>query len=783
MIQELKMNMMYRYLLATLAVFGLTACDDLFQNVNEDVDVDFLSEVLNEKQEAIQAEKVEFSPDYKTFTMTTYLHKDIGQYELKDTTKIRTEVVETINGLHRAKISTPHLISIKNVEADRIAENDVRMLVLVDLTLPQNELDHVKLYVGEMRTVFNHDNLFVAFMEGPEVGKTMKVTDYVLDNYFKKSKEQYVYLYRSMLAKKKEIMGGEEMWQDAKKRVMITFSNDKLYDEETDEPYDPDYYQYESLMVQADTVNSNSFAAFYSTIKRPGNTDEQEENVLGVFCNLNGGSFIENFSWVSFKRILYSTFNLHFPDNEFLFENPDFKVYRGDKKKLTLNFYNIESDSLIASVSTTVVLGSVYHPIIVHGHDILYVILQGSFLGIFILFSVWLILQFVVPFIRYRIFLHKHVIQYRGQNMSVNEKIVQENCYLCKAPFEVGDKIVVKCEHTMHKECWDENSYHCPEYSDRCKHGSHYYNPHNLLDSRNAPFFMKWILVAIISTIAAWLGFTLYTHYCYDFVLSKYMHDPVTQIPAFGVDIGFFLTFGMSMLAVRPGKDGNIIGSLLLRAFVASMGCYLSFMLINLIILLFNIRIFLFLLNWIPWMTSAFVISYCSTFGTRIIHNKLLVVITVVISFLSMHAWSILFRFMELDYRVLIFFSFLIYGIGLVCCMATVAPRSERYFLKVQGAAKGMDIALYKWFRNHHDKVVTIGKSVDCSLQLSWDLQGDVAPVQAEIRLIQNIPYLTALEPGVLIHGKDIEINKRVRLYHGKTFVIGMTTFTYIEKD
>ena len=138
---------------------------------------------------------------------------------------------------------------------------------------------------------------------------------------------------------------------------------------------------------------------------------------------------------------------------------------------------------------------------------------------------------------------------------------------------------------------------------------------------------------------------------------------------------------------------------------------------------------------------------------------------------------------MELDYRVSLLYSFIIYAVGLAACIATVAPRSERYFLKVEGAAKGMDIALYKWFRNQSERVVTIGKSVDCTLQLSWDIQGDVAPVHADIRMSHNTPYLSAIEPGILVNGKPLEVGDRVRLHHGKSFTIGMTTFTYIEKD
>ena len=94
-----------------------------------------------------------------------------------------------------------------------------------------------------------------------------------------------------------------------------------------------------------------------------------------------------------------------------------------------------------------------------------------------------------------------------------------------------------------------------------------------------------------------------------------------------------------------------------------------------------------------------------------------------------------------------------------------------------------MDVALYKWFRQAPNRVVTIGKSVDCSLQLSWDVQSPIAPVQAEIRMIRKVPYLIALEPGVYINNRPVKLGKKIHLYHGKSFAIGQTVFTYIEKD
>ena len=189
------------------------------------------------------------------------------------------------------------------------------------------------------------------------------------------------------------------------------------------------------------------------------------------------------------------------------------------------------------------------------------------------------------------------------------------------------------------------------------------------------------------------------------------------------------------------------------------------------------------LLNWIPWTLSGFVITHCSTFATRIKHSKRYLFVSVLLGALCMYVWSLFFSYVERDFRVLLLLCFIVFSISVVACIAKVAPRSERYFLKVQGATKEMDIALYKWFRNNPGRVVSIGKSVDCSLQLSWDIQSEVAPVQAEIRLIKKTPYLLVMEPGVFISGKPVRVGKKVRLYHDTIFVIGRTTFTYIEKD
>lgn len=778
------MNRLYRYTLITLAALALTACDHLLQNVISPEDYAFLNELTDKPRPAMEVTGVTFAPDYKTFSVTTNMVREVSDYELADSAHIRVEVVETIDGLRRTYLSTPRLVRIRNIEAEGILSNNIRMLILVDLSAPQSTLDQVRTFVGGMRTIFVEDNLYVAFMDGTTVSDAMPVTDYMLNRRFKQSTKHHVFLYRSMVQMMDEMIARRGVWQGADKLVMVTMTADQVYDDNTDTPFDPNHYRYEERLMQPAT--DPSFLAYYISLTPLEEMDDIHEiSVPRIFCSNSGGTYVQDFEHydaVSLKRAIYEALTLDFPDNQFDFVNPDFKVYRGDLKQLAINFYDIQKDSLIASATTTVSRGQVYRPIIVNGHRIWFVIMQGLALGLLILALVYLLMQFIVPLIRYLLFRRKYVISYAGANMSFGQTAVAESCYLCKAPFKPGDEIVVKCEHTMHHSCWNDNGYHCPEYSDRCKHGSHYYNIYNPFDLHNASFYMRWILMGIAAAALSWLYFVLDMHFELDLITRYFMRPPASQVPAFGFAIGLFLTAGISALAVSDYGPRYAL-QLVLRALAGAIGCYLAFLLTNGIILLLDINHFTSLLNAIPWALSSFIIVFCATNRTRITFNHRVVLLSILIGVLSMFAASLFYHRSELDYRVLILLSFVIYCVCMAASVATAAPRSERYFLKVEGAVKTMDIALYKWFRSNADRVVTIGKSVDCSLQLSWDMRGHIAPVQAEIRLIKNVPYLFAMEPGIFMRGKAVRTGKRVRLYHGCTFSIGQTTFTYIEKD
>ena len=184
-------------------------------------------------------------------------------------------------------------------------------------------------------------------------------------------------------------------------------------------------------------------------------------------------------------------------------------------------------------------------------------------------------------------------------------------------------------------------------------------------------------------------------------------------------------------------------------------------------------------------MLSGFMIAFIVAYGTDIKLKKALIgaAISIVFGLGSMYLWSFAFS-MQIDTREFLLLSYMIYCIGFAVSVAATSPKSERYFLRVEGPIKEMDVAIYKWMNaSILSKRVTIGKSVNCDLQMSWDITSPIAPEQAEVRMINGYLYLFALEDGVIFDKKPLKPRVRKRLYHGSKFVIGKTIFTYIEKD
>lgn len=788
----------------------MTSCDEI---QSPDID-DILSEDDEQEEsagDALQITDIHFSDDYKEMELSTRLLHDVGGQDLTDSTKVVYTVEQHVKRLINklGKESQPVITKVSNSSRDLFNSLKIRLLVLVDLSLPQQQVDAQCKAVKEMRALFGEENLFIAFMQGDNVSETYQATDYIINNYFVHQEPSFIYLYRSVVTKLAEMQDKSTTIGNATRKVLVILSGGKTYNGEL--PVDPKHFELEELLnnkAQAvDGMMRAYYANFSSTTSSTDGGPEQlialsdnvsDNNVLQYFCKATDGLYQSSFSWQVMEEDILKDYHIDLSNYKITLEQPDRKVFRGDIHALEVAFHDKATGDLIAKGQTEFSLGSVYSPVVVRDGPMIEFVMSGILFTLFLLLIVWLIFQFLEPYIRYRFFKKKYVITYTGSQMSYQGEPVSESCYLCKSPFKAGDEIVVKCKHTMHKDCWDDNEYHCPEYGRHCKEGSHFYSQHDLLDPRNALFYMKWILVAIVAGFTAWCVFVTRDHPVSSEMIEhlKSLFDKsdvdnifgsgsgLSDLPAFGQAVGFLLTFFLANFTVSHRQWYYRICEILLRSFIASfVGCLLC-LLGCLISVMLHFNYSTFLTEWIPWAFLSGFIMLAVTFKTCTPIRRSFILASLLIAVLTMFIWAFVYYNSLFDYRVSLLMGFIFYTVAIALCIAYVSPRSERYFLHVEGAIKEMDIALYKWFKVAPKQTLTIGKSVDCTIQLSWDMNGRVAPLHAEIRRVRDSLRFKALEEGVTLKdGKPLDVGKEIWLYHGKSFTIGNTTFTYIEKD
>lgn len=819
------MNIFRRYIgyfsVATLLLvtgFMIVACQGQ-QNDDLESMLTSLNSSNTKKPVECVVSSYDFSTDYKFMDLTLKLNKGLGALELSDTASVKM-VIRQKAGLTRGILvddnRPPVLYSIKNVAKEEVAKDSVKMLMLVDLCQPQYLVDLERQAVQEVRTLLDANQLYVAFMQGDKVSETYEATDYIINNYFQSQSVPFIYLYRSLLEKLTEMADPNSVFARGKHKGLIVLSNGKTYND--DRPLDPRHFEIQQRLAElAPQLKGQeiwvSFAQFSDNAGTARNandalqsataSNQQELGIMQLLCTQTLGVFQNSFDWPTLRDDFMKEHEIDYDDYRITLMMPDHKVFRGNRMSLDLDFFNKQTGEQITTCHHDYAIGSVYHPIIVRGKRLNEVLLEGLLVAVLLSLAIYLTLQVVAPWVRYQHFLRKHVIRYTGAQMSKDGILLDESCYLCKAPFEVGDEVVTKCEHVMHKECWDENDYHCPEYGRNCEHGSHYYNQHNLLDVRNATFYMQWIMAGVLAGFLAWTFFMLRMHLIDTQIITyilfsfygitpdtpeaeKFLLDYSAHLdfqPAFGFSISFFSTLILSYLALRNVKFQKRNTSSFLRAIIAGLCGFLFFAFSCVVAILLDVKTNSIILDSVPWILMTTVIMYCVTLRTRIRVRPLWLLIACLLDIFLMYAWLLFYQDSLVDFRLFLLLSFLFTAVVLAICIGFEAPQSEHYFLQTSGAIKPLDIALYKWMRANPSAVVTLGQSVDCSIHLSWDISGNVAPIHAELYLRRGTIWLKALEKGVLFNNEPMEDGETEPLSHGNSFTIGNTTFTYLEKD
>ncbi len=752
------------------------------------------------QSEGMTVSDMKISDDCRTMTLKARVDGTPDLLDLADTTKVNIKVTEYMQYLIPCIEDVyPSLVSIKGIGPEQVKKRGLVMHVLVDLTQPSKGLSKQREYVNILRKLFCHDNLYLTFMLGEgKTSATMAATDYVVSNYISaqsplretvftdEGELMSPYIYQSTLTMLNRLDSSrKEVGDSATYRLLMLFTDGKVYDDD-DYPLDPDHFDVQEKLIRKARTLPDNLSVYYVDLSANEEDEINENNMLRMLCQETKGQCLPSLDNVKLDDFILSSFNIDYDDYIIELRNPEKKYFFGNHRYVCLTFTN-KSDSLLAKAYKDYQIASIYQPKHIGDMPLPSIAFQGIVLGLVIMIAVYLVMQFLLPFLSYLWFRYRYVVKYTGPNMSVGNIIVPGECYLCKAPFTLGEKVVVKCKHVTHEECWKDNGHRCPEHGVHCPEGSHYYNKSNVFDPSNASFYMRWVLIAMVVAVFSWSMYVLYTHgITYKILdsmagISGPMSPRLYHLPVFANYIAFFLTLALSTLTIHRRQWYWMAAEVFARASVATVLTFTYFTFECMLVAAVEIYDGTVFLDTIPWTLAAGNIAFISTWRTRIRPQRRHLLYAVGVGMASNLFWGWLGDMENVQQMVRISLAYMVFAVGIAVSIAKQMPRSEHYFLRVSGPIKLMDIALYKWLRQSPDSVVTIGKSVNCTLQITWDLQSDITPLQAEIRIIGGVPRLKAVDGSVFVHNREIPVGSSMTLYHGDEFQIGLTHFRYLE--
>ena len=713
------------------------------------------------------------------------------------------------------------LVDILDIKDKKESSSNLSILILVDkglsITKQQREeeiaalkefyeeLPKAKIYLSAMDENVTETKYIRSQLE---LENWIKTDFFVEDSPFRTEKR----LYKAISAKIEEISGvaktcyPEVPWnltlRDSTDKMLFVLTNGKIYDDRNlpiPEFFEKKIYL-DSLWDANKTVKEIPIFCVYFG---GDNLDEDSKLELKTICSSSGskyekGLFYESTQIDSLKSILTKSIDNLKYDYQMVLVNKPGKTYNGQHLILETTIINSSNE---AKGEVSYWLGSMAKPITIgKGNYRWRKAILGFIIGTIFIIMAFLAIQYLIPFIQYKLFLRKHVItyskycnKYRGK-----DDLILQRCYYCKDDFQNDDLVVTKCEHTVHWDCWVENRNRCPEYGGNCKKGIYYYNTEKLSDERNAPYFTKWLIFGLVGGMISWILYQIIPH---KFIMPGFidtlvyainpLKDSISpgQLLAYrnklqgmllcGMIFGFCITFVFLYIIEFRKKNWKNIVYNIVKSLINSIIGFVSFLLGALLIVAFGQSSSCFWTDWIPWLIFGCGITWIISFKTEIKFKNALLggLISVILSFINLFV---------VNFPMVGMFSFMIYGAGLGTAIAVVHYVSEKYFLHIEGEMKPRDVAIYKWMSvSGGFNRVSIGKSIDCVIEMNWDNNPNIADKQVEIYLEYDRPYCLVLADGVHVGSNNWPMKKGeiMPLTHGTSFSIGNTKFTYIEKD
>lgn len=413
----------------------------------------------------------------------------------------------------------------------------------------------------------------------------------------------------------------------------------------------------------------------------------------------------------------------------------------------------------------------------------------------------FLIMRIVVPYIRFLSFKSKYYKKYQPE-----ENVQRRICHYCKQDLRPGQIIVTKCNHWMHKHCWEENGYKCAEFGQNCKTGIQEHIEWKQLFKINTLKECSQTIAGILAGLISWIiyefcgrgGFMGLSKFIVGLVFSEtetqasFIQDCEMRTSSFlmiGLLLGFFISLVFRYKDDIRNKNWKI--------WLKIIGLSVLTGAIGMLAFAIGADLFCLILSWsgktyIPWYCSlpAYILFSISVSLALTIKSSIPIKSALIGGTVSAFIGFIVLYFSKFtsgSYEWLnMLLDFIIYGGGLGASLITVRMLAEKYFLVIQNGVKaGQRIPIHKWMNaTGGGNKVSIGMTGECEIQMNWEKSNKVAKEHAQLFIDheKNLPVIKPLATGVLYNTRaELPVNRISILSNGDTFKIGDTIFKYEE--
>lgn len=704
-------------------------------------------------------------------------------------------------------ITLTDVLDIRNYDPD-YASGNYSMVVLTDRSVTAERLEAQRTALNELFQGFPKAHFYVTAMDASRTPTAIIQNSYQLiswmDSCFSVPSTDQKFIYKSMASVFEEIAGeAHDFYPEVPYNANLADNTKKTLLVLTDGTYMNDNGDYiggdEFFRIKMSLINGRGDQAPMQVIFIYFGDDFKKDDFQKEVQYISGADdrFFPKYDFQALKEYLVMRPDPTAMDYRMVILNPTRKLYDG--QKITLHAY-YEENGVEAYGFRNFTMGSLLHPMAVKNNkaEITEVWVRCIATGLIIILLLYLVFRIIVPRLKNRLFKKRYVKTFVKANILPRRAsdYVGQKCYYCKDSFAPGDQIVTKCEHTMHYDCWKENGHQCPEYGKTCEEGHFFYNEDHPWDKRNAPFYLKSMLIGAFVGLVAWVVFrgttvnALFLTLISDLVAlsgkvgidssGKAFVDKIHDLLFFCTVVSGIVTLGASWLVERRKKTTARLLIILLRAFVGALAGFLAGFIGALVAMATGKDYNCFIVDIIPWLLMGPLVGLAVSYKTHISVKRAM-------------TWGFFFSF--LGFCILYLFSFddsnfefqnigllasllcmlavMLFSGGLCAFLATPDRVSDHYFLQIEGTPKTRDVAIYKWMnRIGGYRVVTIGRSDRCYIDMNWDDTPGIDGVQAEVYIENDQPYY-----------KVLATNQVKPLKHGSSFVVGRTNFTYLEKD